>query len=75
MSFKQIEIKGTVANGEVAPTLEQLKTGNCTKKQLQAAVVQLIEIVNMNQVQFKKWADGIEAGLAKKQDRPWRASM
>lgn len=72
MSFKQVEIKGTEVNGETAPTLEQLKNGNCTKKQLQAALVQLITIVNLNEEQFRQWAHGIEASLEQKEPRKMR---
>ena len=75
MSFTHVEVKGTLVNGEKAPTLEQLRNGACTKKQLQAAIVQLIDIVNLNEIQFRKWANEVEAKIKQKQDRPWRASM
>lgn len=75
MSVKHEEVRGTVVNGSTAPSLERLMSSKCTKAELQAALVQLIHIVNMNQMEYKKWSDAVEATLSKKQDRPWRANM
>ena len=75
MSVKHEEVRGTVVNGTPAPSLERLMSNKCTKAELQAALVQLIHITNMNQIEYKKWADQVESTLTKKQDRPWRASM
>lgn len=46
MSIKQIN--GTVVNGVSCPTLAELKSHPCTLEELQAAIVQLAEIVNYN---------------------------
>ena len=75
MSVKQIEVRDTIVNGTKSPSLEYLMSKSCTKAELQAALVQLIQIVNMNQLEYKKWADEVENVIRKKQDRPWRASM
>lgn len=75
MSVKHEEVRGTVICGTTAPSLEHLMSNKCTKAELQAALVQLIQIVNMNQMEYKKWADQVEATLSRKQDRQWRASM
>ena len=42
------EIKDTVVSGVKSPTLTQLKSEPCSIEELQAALVQLIEIVNRN---------------------------
>ena len=42
------EIKGTVVNGVTCPTLEELQTRECSLQELQAALVQLIDVVNRN---------------------------
>lgn len=75
MSVKQIEVRDTIVNGTKSPSLEHLMSKSCTKAELQAALVQLIQIVNMNQLEYKKWADEVESVIKGKQDRPWRASM
>lgn len=51
-----------------APTLEELKTKPCTLEELQAALVNLIELYNK---QGKLMSDAIN----NKQDRPWRATI
>lgn len=43
-----IDVRGTVVNGVESPSLSDLKTRKCSKEELQAALVQLIEIVNNN---------------------------
>lgn len=75
MSVKHEEVRGTVVCGTAAPSLEHLMSNKCAKAELQAALVQLVHIVNMNQIEYKKWADQVEGILKGKQDRPWRASM
>lgn len=42
------KIEGTVVNGVKAPTLAELTSRPCTLEELQAALVQLILIVNHN---------------------------
>ena len=75
MSFKNVPVEGTVVLGVTSPTLERLKTGKCTKAELQAALVQLIEIVNMNEAQFRSWAAEIKNSLDSKEPKKWRANM
>lgn len=75
MGFKNVPVEGTVVLGTVAPNLEKLKSGKCTKAELQAALVQLIEIFNMNEEQFRSWATEIETSLKEKEPKKWRASM
>lgn len=75
MSFKNVPVEGTVVLGIPAPTLERLKTNKCTKAELQAAVVQLIDIVNNNEQQFREWASEIESALRNKEPKKWRAAL
>ena len=70
MTSTHVEVKGTMVQGVESPSLDFLKSEKCTKAQLQAALVQLIEIVNMNQIDYRKWADHVDAALEKKQDKP-----
>lgn len=74
MNSKHIEVRDTVVNGTKSPSLEKLMTANCTKAELQAALVQLIQIVNNNELEYKKWADSVDTKLDKKQDKQWRAT-
>ena len=75
MSVNPIEVRDTIVNGTKSPSLEHLMSKSCTKAELQAALVQLIQIVNMNQMEYKRWANKVENVIKGKQDRPWRASM
>jgi hypothetical protein len=75
MSVTHEEVRDMETNGVKAPNLERLMSSKCTKAELQAALVQLIHIVNMNQIEYQKWATQVEATLKNKSDRPWRASM
>lgn len=75
MSFKNVPVEGTVVLGVTAPNLERLKSGKCSKAELQAALVQFIEIFNMNAEEFRSWASEIEASLNNKEPKKWRASM
>jgi hypothetical protein len=75
MSFKNVPVEGTIVLGIPAPKLEKLKSGKCTKAELQSALVQLIEIVNMNEAQFRTWASQIESSLRDKEPKKWRATV
>lgn len=75
MAFKNVPVAGTTVLGTNAPNLERLKSGKCTKAELQAALVQLIEIFNMNAEEFRAWASEIENSLNNKEPKKWRASM
>ena len=68
---KSIDIHGTVVNGVAAPRLTELKERKCSIEELQAALVQLIEITNLNQAAVCELADRVD----QKQDRPWRATL
>lgn len=75
MSFKNVPVEGSLVLGVEAPKLERLKSKKCTKAELQAALVQLIEIFNMNAEEFRAWASEIETSLNNKEPKKWRASM
>jgi hypothetical protein len=62
------EIKGTLVNGVRAPSLKELQTRQCTNEELQAALVQLITIVNLNH-------DNLNKTLPTLQRKPWQATM
>ena len=73
--INQVEVTGTVVNGVTSPSLEYLMSNKCTKAELQAALVQLIQIVNLNQIEFRKWANLVDDKLSQKQNKQWRATM
>lgn len=60
------EITGTVVRGVKAPSLTELKSRPCSLEELQAALVQLIEVVNVN---------ALQRSMAGKQDKEWRATL
>lgn len=68
---KHVEIHGTETLGVKAPRLKELKKRECTLPELQAALVQLIEIFNASEKETAKLADRV----ACKQDREWRATL
>lgn len=68
---KKVEIHGTVTLGVKAPRLAELKNRECSLPELQAALVQLIDIFNASEEETAKLADNV----AGKQDREWRATI
>lgn len=68
---KKLEVHGTVTLGVKAPRLTELKERECSLPELQAALVQLIEIFNASEKETAKLADRVE----RKQDREWRATI
>ena len=68
---KKLEIHVTVTLGVKSPRLTELKERECSLPELQAALVQLIEIFNASEKETAKLADRV----AGKQDREWRATI
>lgn len=68
---KKLEVHGTVTLGVKAPRLSELKDRECSLLELQAALVQLIEIFNVSEEETARLADRV----AQKQDREWRATI
>lgn len=71
MTVKHKEVFGTEVLGVKAPRLTELKERACTLEELQAALVQLIEITNANGAENRKLA----ALVDKKADREWRSTI
>lgn len=71
MAVKHEEVFGTEVLGVKASRLTELKERVCTLEELQAALVQLIEITNANGVENRKLA----ARVDNKADREWRATI
>jgi hypothetical protein len=52
----------------IAPTLKELKSRPCSLEELQAALVQLIDMYNDSRIKFSN-------ALNKKEDHKWRATI
>ena len=52
----------------IAPKLSELKTRPCSVEELQAALVQLIDLYN-------EQGELMQAAINRKQDREWRATL
>ena len=72
---KTREITGTMVRGVEAPTLHELKSRACSIEELQAAIVQLIEVVNTNAIADRKDINALQRSLSGKQDKEWRATL
>jgi len=68
MRIKNGVVSGTDVLGVLAPTLTELKSRACTQKELQSALVQLIEMVNFNAGQSDKNIRAVA-------DIEWRATI
>lgn len=64
-------VSGTVVLGTPAPTLTEMKSRLCTQEELQAGLVQLIEIFNRSQEEFAR----LGKSVAGKQNKEWRATL
>jgi hypothetical protein len=62
------EIESLTVNGVTPPNLARLMSEDCTKEELQAALVKLICMFNLHTADCKQ-------ALDKKQNKPWRASF
>lgn len=58
----------TTAEPVVAPKLAELKSRPCSLEELQAALVQLIELYN-------EQGEVMEAAINRKENREWRSTM
>lgn len=70
-----LPIKGTEVLGVEAPGLTTLKTRPCSLEELQAAIVQTIEILNANAEDMSIEIKRLREELAGKEPRKWRASL
>jgi hypothetical protein len=65
-------VEGTEVLGVIAPKLSELKSRPCSLEELQAVMVQLIEIVNANAATNNRAFIEMED---RKADKEWRATM
>lgn len=65
---KNVEVHGTETLGVIAPRLAELKSRPCSLEELQAALVQIIEIFNDSQAEFGKLADRVAL-------KKWQATL
>lgn len=63
-----IEVSGTTVNRVVAPRLKELKERQCSLAELQASLVQLIEMCNAQNADVARALDN-------KKDKEWRATL
>lgn len=69
------EVPSSAPTSVKAPTLSDLKSKPCTLEELQASLVQLIELHNAESKNLKEVIDDMQATIRRKADKEWRASI